>query len=278
VIKFFSYGKALPDFEWIKDHAPILEVAEVLGLTLKGKKTTCPHCHKKDRLTFSVRLKVWRCWECGAKGSVIDLVMFYTKEVLGKDISNLKAAKWICERWNMVGRVQPEFSENQRGITKHKYMRFRPIPISEGKKPSLGAMVSSPNWAGLSPATGKVILTLWGLLDEEGKATMSREQLKNRTGIRDSHVLARVNKEIYAMGLFQIDRGHKTEYTQQSTVYVLSWYSLKFQAWLNGSSVPATPAIGGTLPAPSVPEACGLDIIPNTLLHPSTSKVCVEAH
>ena len=128
-----SYSKAMSDMKHINREVPILEVAQELGLVVTGaRRTTCPACNKKGRLTFSVKLNCWRCWNCdpaGKRRTVIDLVMFF----LNVDAYN--AAVWIRKRWNVVGQVQVERSENKHGLTKHVYRRVRSIPIPERDKP-----------------------------------------------------------------------------------------------------------------------------------------------
>lgn len=241
-----AYSTALPDMKFINRDAPITEVARELGLTVQGKKSICPTCGKK-RLTFNVRLNCWRCWECDPRGertSAIDLVMFLLK------VDCYDAARWISARWNMVGKVQMERSENSHGITRHVYSRWRPIPIPERDKPTLQAIVSSPGWRTMSPATGKVTLTLFGLTDADGKVVISRGELKQCTGIKSSRSLAKANSELEAIGLFQIDRGYKTKDAKRLTTYRLSWYSQAFQKWLrDGDSpdltdVPQGPKVG----------------------------------
>ena len=52
------YSPALPDFKWINAQVPILEVAQKLGLVVRGKKATCPA--STFRLTWwSQALQAW---------------------------------------------------------------------------------------------------------------------------------------------------------------------------------------------------------------------------
>ena len=152
----------------------------------------------------------------------------------------------------MVGRVQMERSENSRGITKHTYSQWKPIPIRDGDKPNLQVIVSCPGWREMSPATAKVTLTLFGLTDAEGKVVISRGELKHRTGIISSRSIAKANSELETIGLFQIDRGYKTKYAERPTTYRLSWYSQAFQKWLKNGNSPDVPE---DHPAP--PKALG---------------------
>jgi hypothetical protein len=233
------YSKPMPDMKYINREIPILEVARELGLQVRGRKTTCPEC-KKKRLTFSVKFNCWRCWNCdpaGKRRTAIDLVMFF----LNVDAYN--AAAWISKRWNVVGRVQVERSENQRGITKHVYRRVRSIPIPERDKPSLQAIVTSPGWREMALSARVVAMTLLALAraDARNSVTIDRKGLSDLTGITDPNTLAKANRELQAIGLFEIDRGYRTKYAERPTVYRLTWWSQVFQRWLRaGYAVPET--------------------------------------
>lgn len=227
-ISFSSYRKPLPSMRAINDEVPIEEAARLLGLRVNGKKTRCPACHK-ERLTLSKRHNVWRCWECDPEGkrrTPIDLVMFC------QNVTAREAALWLHERWHTPGRVRLECSENKRGLTKHLYMRWRCTPIAKRDKPNLESITSSPGWPDLPPCTAKVIRTLLSMLDSHGTVTIARGAMKERTGFKDSHKLARANRDIEAIGLFAVDRGYCTEFAKRPTIYRLTWYSVRFQHWL----------------------------------------------
>jgi DNA primase len=61
------------DLQRIKDTADCREVAEHLGLDIVYGRAVCP-CDEKDA-ALAIRKKDWRCFRCGAHGSVIDLWM-----------------------------------------------------------------------------------------------------------------------------------------------------------------------------------------------------------
>ena len=231
------YSKAMPDMKYINCEIPILEVARELGLAVRGRKATCPEC-KKRRLTFSVKFNCWRCWNCdpaGKRKTVIDLVMF----ILNVDTFN--AAAWINKRWKVVSQVQMERSDNRNGLTKHSYRRVRPIPIPELDKPNLQAIVTSPGWREMSLSARVIAMTLLALarMDERNSTTIDPKGLSDLTGITDPNTLAKANRELQAIGLFEIDRGYRTKYSQRPTVYRLTWWSQVFQRWLKaGYAVP----------------------------------------
>ena len=233
------YSTAMPDMKFINSQIPILEIARALGLEVRGRKATCLEC-KKKRLTFSVKFNCWRCWNCdpaGKRKTVIDLVMF----ILNVDAFN--AAAWISERWHVVSQVQMERSENQRGITKHSYRRVRQIPVPERDKPNLQAIVTSPGWRDMALSARVVAVTLLALarMDANNSVTIDRKGLSDLTGITDPSTLARANREVQAIGLFEIDRGYRTKYAERPTVYRLTWWSQVFQRWLRaGYAMPET--------------------------------------
>jgi len=225
-----SYSPAMPDMKFINRQVPILEVARELGLAVRGRKAPCPEC-KKKRLTFSVKYNCWRCWRCDPEGkrkTVIDLVMFL------RNVDAYGAAAWISERWNVAGQVQVERSENRRGLTKHTYRRVRQIPLPEKDKPNLQAIVTSPGWREMSLSVRVIAMTLFALarMDANNSVTISRKGLSDLTGITDPNMLAKANRELLAIGLFEIDRGYKTKHAQRATVYRLTWWSQVFQRWL----------------------------------------------
>jgi hypothetical protein len=242
------YSRPLPDFKWINGEVPILEVAKKLGLVVRGKKTTCPECGKR-RLTFTTVRNGWKCWSCDSGGkmrSVIDLVMAL------RQCPPYEAAKWISENWEVAGRVQIELSENARGEKRHTYRRYRPIPATDESRISIEALVASPGWREMSLSARVVAVTLLALarIDEKSSVTVSRRQLANLTGITDPNTLAKANREVQAIGLFEITRGFRTKYAERPTVYRLTWWSQVFQRWLKVGYAVADIGNGRDLPQP----------------------------
>src|ERR1017187_1823719 len=98
----FRYTPCFPDLKWINREIPILEVAQRLGILVRGNKTICTECGA-HRLTFSPAFNLWRCWECdptGKKKTPLDLVMLY------KTCNVYQAARWVSKQWPNVDRVQ----------------------------------------------------------------------------------------------------------------------------------------------------------------------------
>ena len=234
-----QYGPALPDMAWINRQVPILELARELGLP-SGRKITCPECRSK-RLTFSPRLNLWRCWKCdpnGERKSPLDLVMF----ILDLDVYH--AAVWIGERWAISSKVQPERTQSERGVSKPVFSQMRRIPVKDKSKPSLPALVTSMGWTRLSSRARLVAVLLFAAAQEseDHTFTISRAGLADWSGIRQSNgSWARINRELEDIGLFAVDRGLGGRLNPKLTTYRLTWWSKRWQSWLDGEAIKDTP-------------------------------------
>jgi hypothetical protein len=99
-----------------------------------------------------------------------------------------------------------------------------------------------------------VAITLFALarMDAGNSVTIDRNGLSYLTGITDPNTLAKANREVQAIGLFEIDRGYRTKYAERPTVYRLTWWSQVFQRWLKAgyavaeTATPTTPHHQGT--------------------------------
>lgn len=88
------------DLEQLKRAIPIMELAEILGLEVKGKQARCynsqAHSHddKNKSLGFDVARNRYKCFACGESGSIIDLY---------KQIKGLETGEAIKELADMTG-------------------------------------------------------------------------------------------------------------------------------------------------------------------------------
>lgn len=233
------FSPPLPDFKWINTEIPILDVAQKLGLVVRGKKAICPECTKR-RLTFTTVHNGWKCWSCNPGGrmhSVIDLVMVH------RNCPLYEAAKWISENWRVAGRVQIEFSENARGKDRHTYQRYQPIPVPDKSKPSIQALVGSPGWREMPLSARVIAVTLFAMAetDDNRVVSISRRALGELVGIRKSNTIAQAVRELEAIGLFAVDRGSWGNRGYKASSFKLTWWSQAFQAWLSqGYATPHT--------------------------------------
>lgn len=75
---------------------PIEQVAESLGMSVRGHKTLCPfHKDRHPSLMFDVRRNRYRCFACGAHGNVIDLV----SECRGLGFRD--SCEWLSRRYGI---------------------------------------------------------------------------------------------------------------------------------------------------------------------------------
>jgi hypothetical protein len=149
------------------------------------------------------------------------------------------------------------------GISNHtRYAKTMPhikqinrrIPVLDvaRDKPSLQAVVASPGWREMSLSARVIAITLFAFarMDEKNSVTISRKGLSDLTGITDPCTLAKANREVQAIGLFEITRGYKTTYSSRPTVYRLTWWSRVFQRWLKAGYAVADNGSGRDLPQP----------------------------
>ena len=200
------FSPPLLDFKWINTEVPILDLAQKLGLVVRGKKATCPECAKR-RLTFTTVHNGWKCWSCepgGKMHSVIDLVTVH------RNCPAYEAAKWIGENWKVAGRVQVEHSENAHGSERHSYHRYHPIRVPDKAKPSLQALVASPGWREMPLSTRVIGITLFAMAETEDNrvVSISRRAPGELAGISKSNTIAHAVRELEAIGLFAVDRAH----------------------------------------------------------------------
>ena len=108
---------------------PIEGVAERLGLRVSRHKCLCPfHDDHHASLSFSVRRNTYRCFACGAHGSVIDLAM----ALLNKNF--LDACRWLADEHNVILTSSPTLENtplppSQGGWEVGRYARFFEHPF-----------------------------------------------------------------------------------------------------------------------------------------------------
>jgi DNA primase len=77
---------------------PIVNVADALGIVIKGKKALCFNGHDKKTLSLSFDSKknIWRCYGCGAYGDNINLV----QSAMGYDFKT--ACAWLANHFGFA--------------------------------------------------------------------------------------------------------------------------------------------------------------------------------
>jgi hypothetical protein len=97
-----------------------------------------------------------------------------------------------------------------------------------------------------------IAITLFALarMDTDNSVRISRNELSAFTGVTDPATLAKANRELQAIGLFEIKRGFRTKYASRPTVYRLTWWSQAFRRWLKAGYAVADIGNGRDLPQP----------------------------
>jgi len=139
-----------------------------------------------------------------------------------------------------------------------RFNRRIPVLKVARDKPSLQCLVASPGWRELSLSARVIAMTIFALAraDANNSVRIDRKGLAHLTGITDPATLAKANRDVQAIGLFEITRGYKTKYSSRPTVYRLTWWSEVFQRWLK---------VGYALAEIASPTGTG------TTKHPGTS-------
>lgn len=95
---------AFTDFKELREKISITQVAEWLGIVVKGSGASprgeCPLCGDDRSFTTTPTKGMWGCFKCGKKGSILDLVMHM------KEVKLTEAAKLIEEQF--IGTVQSQ--------------------------------------------------------------------------------------------------------------------------------------------------------------------------
>jgi len=168
--------------------------------------------------------------------------------------NNKQSSKRLLRMKHTTRRVQAERSENRIRPAKHVCHQARQAPTPRRDNPNMQAVVTSPGWREMSLSARVIAMTLLTLarMDEKNSVTIDRKGLSYLTGITDPATLAKANREVQAIGLFEIKRGFRTKHAERPTVYRLTWWSLAFQRWLKAgyavreTTTPITPRHHGT--------------------------------
>jgi len=85
----------MADLEALKETIPIRDLAEKLGLAFEGREAFClwHDDQKTPNLHLNENTNRFKCYRCGAVGSVIDLAM------KAKDLDVKGAVRWLSEEF-----------------------------------------------------------------------------------------------------------------------------------------------------------------------------------
>src|SRR5665213_1799330 len=107
------------DFKKLREQVSITQVAEWLGIIVKGNggspRGECPLCSAERSFTITPAKGMWGCFKCGKKGTILDLV------VEMKQVKLIEAGRLIEEHFLGTVQSQPaapeQYSSTNRGGT-----------------------------------------------------------------------------------------------------------------------------------------------------------------
>jgi hypothetical protein len=235
----------VPDAEYIRRELPMSEVAEKLGLKVRGRWVRCP----QDRAHWArlwLRKNKVKCFKCGARAcwSTIDLVML----MLQIDIK--AAIDWVAARFDVPKRRR-RITRNLWGKTRRLYVDY-----TVGQRPrhlelSIDALRRAPLWGDLTPTARRLTAFLIEAVPRDSlvlSVTYRKLQRSVQTGNRGT--LKRAFAELCEIGLIETQREATGNdgfgFYASKTVVRLTWGSERFQSSLTAGSS-ATKSIGSKL-------------------------------
>jgi|SRR5271166_548051 len=207
---------AFPDFRYIRESVPILDVARQLGLRIVGKMVHCwrPENHQHGDRTATVGIQQRRnkakCFVCDALPlSPIDLVM----SVLGLNVR--AAVQWITSRYNVP--AVPKGTHIEHPERWHE--RFR-----VGTGSSVEMLVRSGIWASLTPAQRSLIPVLETFADSQTrKVKISYKGLMRNAGVRSQSTVSSALKRFRALRFLRFETNRDSDGLRACGTYRLDW-------------------------------------------------------
>ncbi len=235
---------SVPDAEYIRK-LPMSEVAEKLGLDVRGRWIRCP----RDRAHWArlwLRKNKVKCFRCGARAcwGTIDLVML----MLQVDIK--AALDWVAARFDVPTRRR-RITKNLMGTTRHLFVDY-----SDGRRPdrlelSLDTLRRSPVWAHLSPTARRLGAFLIQETPRESMIlSLTYRELQTKLHAGNRGTITRAFEQLREAGLAETAREASDRegfgFYASRTIVRLTWASERFQSSLTvGGS--ATKYIGSKL-------------------------------
>jgi hypothetical protein len=214
----------LPDMNYIRCEIPIIEVAQALGLKIKGRSSG--HCwrvdhHKNGDRTPSISFSKNRakCHVCDVGSlSNIDLVMAHENCSCGQ------AVAWIAARWEVP--MLPKHSKLRRPE------RWTTGRVGVANCSIVESLVRSGFWAWLDDAGRAVLMALVCFADPlTGEATISTRGLCRYSGKASRTTITGVISRLEIIGLLAVRR-EKDGAIRKVSTYRLTPDTDKFQGLL----------------------------------------------
>ena len=132
---------AFTDFKELRDKVSITQVAEWLGIIVKGygasPRGECPLCGDDRSFTITPAKGMWGCFKCGKKGSILDLVM----EV--RQVKLTDAAQLIGEHF--LGTVQSQRRDST--VPSRTEGELKPLDYLDPEHPAVDAVGFASDFA-----------------------------------------------------------------------------------------------------------------------------------
>jgi hypothetical protein len=172
-----------------------------------------------------------------------------------------QAVEWLVSIWTSAGQVEQRYEVREglkwrfQGAHRvddsaepmktrkigHDWSKLKPKELKKREKGHVEQLVGSRLWRSLKPPVVKVLLTL--LTDTDPKTltvTISTRDLATQLGIRRSTVI-RATRTMEQLGMYVSETTYdKVNKKNKTKTYRLTWYSLAWQAWLKGRTIPTT--------------------------------------
>jgi len=196
-------ASGVPDLEWVKRNLPITDIAEKLGLEIRGRMIRCwrPEAHGHGDRTPSVgvyyRRNRVKCFGTGCEGkllSPIDLVM----SVL--NVKVFDAVLWLDGRFNI-----PRIPKGTNLALKSKSIRPYRVSVSGFQ---FEGLIRSGLFAEMGDSEIRLLNVLCAYADAQtGLATLSYAALRRYSGIRKDSTVSKAVKQLERLHAVEITRG-----------------------------------------------------------------------
>lgn len=215
-----SAASRWPDLGYIRNRISIREVAQGLGLRLRGRSSA--HCWRteahehgdRSASVYFTRKNRWRCAVCdGRTRSNLDLI----QTVLSCDLS--RAVEWVTARWNIPEVPRGRHATRREPRAAHFHVGISGLPFE--------TLVRSGVFAVLSKAAQALLPVILVFTDHEiGWATLSQRALRRYAGLSFRGVNDGL-RELERIGLLEIDRASRQG---RASLPSCSRYRLNFEA------------------------------------------------
>ena len=216
-----QYNSGIPDFDFIRKHVPIVDVARALGIRISGREAHCwrtehhQHGDRTPSISFHRGKNTARCFVCDDHPlSTIDLVMAHTGQTL------FEVGRWFVVRFGV-----PLRAKNAKLVRPERWHIGR-VGVGDRLYEDL---VRSGLWAAMSDAGRSIFVVIKTLADYDGKLEISYRGLSRYAGKRNRSSISGALRQFERMGFLRIHRGAGTDGLRATSQYELAPDNPHFQ-------------------------------------------------